>query len=65
MNIIKPGSVVSIQGQNDIKVVAVYITQSGVRYECGWWDNRSYNTRYFDEAQVETNNATKISVGYE
>ncbi len=53
MKILRPGTEVTIQGQNGIRIVGVFISAGlTVRYECGWWSERTYNTGYFREHQM-------------
>jgi uncharacterized protein YodC (DUF2158 family) len=48
------GSIVgiAIHGEND------------VTYECGWWNGRSYDTRWFHAGEIEVTLAEKTKIGF-
>lgn len=35
-----------------------------VTYECGWWNGRSYDTRWFHASEIEVTLAEKTKIGF-
>ncbi|NDD84192.1 hypothetical protein EBZ38_07960 [bacterium] len=57
------GSKVKLAEDVEGTIVAICIHgDNSVTYECGWWNGRSYDTRWFykDQLEITINQKTKI-----
>jgi len=46
-------------------IVAIAIhADNNVTYECGWWNGRSYDTRWFHASEIEVTLAEKTKIGF-
>ena len=46
-----------------INSIAIHGDNS-VTYECGWWNGRSYDTKWFYNDQIEVTIAEKTKIGF-
>lgn len=65
MDVYKVGSQVKLT--NDVYGVITGISIRGdnyVTYECGWWNGRSYDTKWFHDSEFEVTAAEKNKIGF-
>jgi len=59
------GSKVKLAEDVEGTIVSVCIHgDNSVTYECGWWDGRSYDTRWLYPDQFEITVAEKTKIGF-
>jgi uncharacterized protein YodC (DUF2158 family) len=65
IDVYKVGSQVKLT--NDVYGVITSISIRGdnhVTYECGWWNGRSYDTKWFHDSEFEVTIAEKNKIGF-
>jgi uncharacterized protein YodC (DUF2158 family) len=65
IDVYKVGSQVKLT--NDVYGVITSISIHGdnhVTYECGWWNGRSYDTKWFHDSEFEVTIAEKNKIGF-
>lgn len=63
VDVYKIGTQVKLEDDVFGKIVAICIRgNNNVTYECGWWNGRSYDTRWFEgnEFEVSVDDNTRI-----
>jgi uncharacterized protein YodC (DUF2158 family) len=51
----------------DVEGIIIGIGINGdnnITYECGWWNGRSYDTRWFHANEIEVITAKKTKIGF-
>jgi uncharacterized protein YodC (DUF2158 family) len=59
------GSKVKLAEDIDGTIVAIAIhADNNVTYECGWWNGRSYDTRWFHASEIEVTLGERTKIGF-
>ena len=59
------GSRVKLTSDVDGTIVGVCIRGDNyVTYECGWWNGRSYDTKWFHVSEIEISLGEKTKIGF-
>lgn len=65
MKVHKPGARVSLGGSIEALVTAIAIRDTGVTYQAGWFDDRSYKCDWFSDFEVSAaKREPKLDVGF-
>lgn len=59
------GSRVKLTSDVDGIIVGICIRGDNyVTYECGWWNGRSYDTKWFHSSEIEISIGEKTKIGF-
>lgn len=59
------GSKVKLTEDVEGSIVGIAIHgDNHITYECGWWNGRSYDTRWFHASEIEIIIAKKTKIGF-
>lgn len=64
IEVIHPGSRVTIGGDVEALVLAVMIMTDGVQYKVAWWDGRERREEWIDPAEIGSGEGEMVKVGF-
>jgi hypothetical protein len=65
LEVYKIGSKVKLADDVHGSIIAACIRgDNHVTYECGWWNGRSYDSKWFHSSEIEVTLSEKIRIGF-